>query len=611
MTGEGANVRTRVHEYGGGSYVLGGGPDGTDVYYSEFATQRLMKLAAADGEDAVPITEDCENCRYRYADGVYDASRRRIICVREDHTNPKPSEVVNEIVSVPEDGKGAVEVLATGKDFYAAPRLSPDGKRLSYVCWDHPSMPWDATELRVADVDDAANESSQTSAHELIAGNDGDTSVLQPLWHPKTGELFWISDETGYYNIYKTSFGEDAGGNEPVSVLPMDYDFGGKSPGWVLGQQGYDFLPDGRLVASYSKDGVSRMIVAEVSIPGRPAVDVQEYSGDDDGLPSQFGGIVPGEIGTIYFVGGDPGAPPGIYSYSLADGTAAQLARSSTLSIPESCVSTPAQIEFPTVLGTAFGYYYPPANGDYECTMEDAPPLLVKAHGGPTSCASTMFNPSIQYWTSRGFAVLDVDYGGSTGYGRNYRRRLRGAWGVADVDDVCAGAAYLVSKSLADPKRLCIDGGSAGGFTTLGALTFRDTFTAGCSMYGIGDLTSLAGDTHKFESRYLDGLVGPYPAEADLYKSRSPIESAEKLSCPILLLQGEEDRVVPPNQARTMHDALRKKGIPSCLKLYENEQHGFRVAENIEDALDSELAFFGKVYGIDVPDAVELDIENM
>jgi dipeptidyl aminopeptidase/acylaminoacyl peptidase len=381
----------------------------------------------------------------------------------------------------------------------------------------------------------------------------------------------------------------------------------------MLGQQGYGFLADGRLFATYSKDGSSRLVVANVTNGDGPATDIQEYD-MQDGLPMMFGGIVASASNDLYFIGGSPSTPTSVFKWSLDSPgrDAEQLACSSTLQFSPEIVSIPKQIEFPTTMGkTAFGYYYAPCNEKYKCTTEQAPPLLVKAHGGPTACTGTSFNAVIQYWTSRGFAVLDVDYGGSTGYGRDYRRRLRGAWGIVDVDDVCAGAQYLVQQGLADAKRLCIDGGSAGGYTTLSALAFRDTFRAGTSLYGIGDLSMLAGDTHKFESRYLDGLVGEYPKDMAVYKARSPIESVDTLNCPILLLQGVEDKVVPPNQAESMHQALLKKGLPTCLKLYEGEQHGFRQAKNIEDALDSELAFYGKIYGIPVPNAIEIKIDNL
>jgi len=509
---------------------------------------------------------------------------------------------VNEIVAL-DVRDGSMKVLATGNDFYAHPRISSNGQKLAYITWNHPNMPWDSTELRVTSIyKDSSNESKD---HKLIAGEDGNTSVIQPTY--QGNRLYYISDESGYYNIYRAGYKE--------SILPMSYDFGGAAPGWALGQQGFCFMPDndGRLVAQYSKDGYSVMLTADVSDGNAPAKDIKEYSGSKDNLPMMFGSVIPGSDNDVYFVGGSPSVPSSIYKWNMESKAPAEvLACSSSLSFDEELISVPKQVEFPTTLGTAFGYYYAPKNGGYTCTTDKAPPLLVKAHGGPTACTGSSFNAGIQYWTSRGYAVLDVDYGGSTGYGRDYRRRLRKSWGVVDIDDVCAGAKYLVKEGLADGERLCIDGGSAGGYTTLGALAFKDVFKAGTSLYGIGDLTALAGDTHKFESRYLDGLVGAYPEEEELYKQRSPIESVDTLSCPILLLQGVEDKVVPPNQAEMMHKALLQKGIPTCLKMYEGEQHGFRKAENIEDALDSELAFYSRVFGIEgVPGMVDIEIDNL
>ena len=598
VTPKDSNVRTRVHEYGGASYTL----DTSDntLYYSEFTTQRLMKMSLESNEEPTPLTP--EGNAFRFADGVCDTSRNRLIMVREDHTKPEPVNVVNEVVAV-DTTSGEMTVLATGNDFYAAPRISPDGSKLAYITWNHPNMPWDSTKLYVVDLNNEEYE-ADTESHDLVAGEDDDTSVIQPKWHPRSGELYYISDTSGYYNLYRQGLQQ--------SILPMDVDFGGKAPGWMLGQEGYGFLNNGDIQAVISKDGSSRLLVADVSGDG-PANDLKDF-GMNDGLPMMFGNVVPSTTNDkeLYFVGGSPSTPTSIYKWSLSSKDAAtQLACSSTLTFPDEVISAPKQIEFPTTLGTAFGYYYPPCNGNFDCTTEDAPPLLVKAHGGPTACTGTAFNAGIQYWTSRGFAILDVDYGGSTGYGRDYRRRLRGAWGIVDIDDVCAGAQYLVSQGLADAKRLCIDGGSAGGYTTLGALAFRNVFTAGTSLYGVADLTALAGDTHKFESRYLDGLVGRYPEDEEIYKKRSPIESVDTLSCPILLLQGDEDEIVPPNQAEMMHEALLKKGIPTCLKMYKGEQHGFRKAENIEDALDSELSFYRQVYCIEDDSTATLEIDNL
>ena len=593
-----SNIRTLVHEYGGGALVFGTSPD--QIYFSEFQTQDLSRILP-DGSTFVVAQSN--NGRFRFADGVLSQDGTTIYCVREDHAQPEPKHVVNQVVSI-DTQTGDSKVLATGNDFYAAPRLSPDGKQLAYITWNHPNMPWDATELRVCNLEEeesSSSSSTSSSSHTLIAGDDGDTSVLQPSWHPTSGVLFYISDHSGYYNIYRADKKND-------SILPMETDLGGAAPGWSLGQQGFNFLEDGRVMAQYQNEGKSVLLVSD-----QDGSNVQEY-GTEDGLPMKFGGFCGMDHTHLYFLGASPSTPTSVYQWNMDQkGPAKVLACSSNLQFEDAFISVPQQIEFPTTLGTAFGYYYAPQNGNYQCTSttDKSPPLLVKAHGGPTACTSTAFNAGIQFWTSRGFAILDVDYGGSTGYGREYRRRLRKSWGIVDIDDVCAGAQYLVKQGLADANRLCIDGGSAGGYTTLGALAFRNVFKAGCSLYGIGDLTALAGDTHKFESRYLDGLVGAYPQEETLYKQRSPIESVETLSCPILLLQGEEDKVVPPNQARMMHQALLQKGIPTCLKIYEGEQHGFRKAENIENALDSELAFYGQVFGIQIPNAIEIEIDNM
>ena len=520
--------------------------------------------------------------------------------MREDHGpagDRKPSEVVNEVVKVAL-ADGATTVLATGRDFYGAPRLSPDGSRVAYVTWDHPNMPWDATELRLAAVDGAA---PATEGHDLVDGADGDTSVLQCAWHPTTAELYYVSDAPGNYVLKKFD------GTSSATVLDVGVDLGGSAPGWVFGQQGYSFLPDGAVAAAYPDRATGRTVLHVIAPDGSSAV----YD-KDDGLPHAFGGVAPAPDGSLYLLGGGPDTPSGIFHWDPTKKVGTKLASSSSAEVPEGYVSVPKPVEFPCPLGTAHAYYYAPANKDCS-SSEAAPPLLVKAHGGPTACTGPNYNPGIQFFTSRGFAVLDVDYGGSTGYGREYRRRLRGSWGVVDIDDVCAGATYLVDQGLADAKRLAIDGGSAGGFTTLGALAFKDVFTAGCSLYGVADLAALAGDTHKFESRYLDSLVGAYPADEAVYAARAPINAVDKLNCPILLLQGDEDKIVPLNQAQLMHEALLAKNIPCKLKVYEGEQHGFRKAENIEDALNSELYFYSKVFGFACAgdDITPFAIDNM
>jgi len=388
-----------------------------------------------------------------------------------------------------------------------------------------------------------------------------------------------------------------------------------------LGQQNYCFLPDGRVATCYEdlETGSTRLVL--IPRDGQP----QEFG--QTCFPRSLGGLCPSPYGTtLYFMGADPFVPRGIYEWTLpseardATGDVAPKAEmiacsmSDNMRIDPAFISDPRLLKFTTV-GEEFSYayFYPPTNSRFEAPPGTKPPLLVKAHGGPTACTGCSLRAGIQFWTSRGFAVLDVDYRGSTGYGRTYRERLKGNWGVTDIEDVCAGAQFLVKEGLVDPTQLAIDGGSAGGFTTLAALAFRDVFTAGCSLYGVADLAALAGDTHKFESRYLDGLVGKYPDNKEVYDARSPITHVDKFSCPVLFLQGAEDKIVPPNQAETMYEAVRKQGLPCALKIYPNEQHGFRRSENIEDALNSELAFYAKVFGFKAAgdDVPALEVANL
>ena len=598
------NVRTRVHEYGGGAHVL----LPNSVAFVDFASQRLHLLRGV-GSDAssapaepvclTPESAESPPGRYRFADMSPHPDGELLVAVREDHGptgDAAPCEVVNELVSIPLDGSGDVRVLATGRDFYAHPRVSPTGEHLAYVTWQHPAMPWDATELRLVNLSGPSDAS--TDSHALVDGADGDTSVLQPAWHLE-GSLYYISDASGYYNLRRCSCNGGKLG-APAVRLMKDVDFGGASPGWVFGTQGFTFLADGRVAAHYVDRSTGRSVLSTFADTDDEGLATSSLDSYTEGLPHQFGSLSAAPDGTLYMMGGSPKAPGGVYRWTgLTPGrpwVASMISCSSSALVPEGYTSVPTPVEFPAPLGTSHAFYYPPTNAAFECTTEVAPPLLVKAHGGPTSATSTGFNPTIQFFTSRGIAVLDVDYGGSTGYGREYRRRLRGAWGVVDIDDVCAGAERMVELGLADRKRLAIDGGSAGGYTTLGALAFRDVFTAGCSLYGVADLGVLASDTHKFESRYLDGLVGKYPEDKAVYDERAPINKVDQLSCPILLLQGDEDKIVPPNQAELMHAAMLKKGLPCALKIYQGEQHGFRKAENIEDSLNSELYFYSRVF---------------
>mmetsp|Transcript_10252 Transcript_10252/g.23776 ORF Transcript_10252/g.23776 Transcript_10252/m.23776 type:complete len:734 (+) Transcript_10252:20-2221(+) len=613
VTPAGSNVRTRVHEYGGNSLIIGQEAGAEYVIYSNFADQRLYKLPVGGGEslELTPKSAYAEDARYRFADFALDEPRKRLICVREDHSNPNPADVVNAVVAVALDGSGAMEVLAAGSDFYAAPRLSPDGSKLAFVSWEHPNMPWDSTRLSVVELEQASGRPKEGTAPTVVAGADGRTSVLQPAWSPKTGELFFVSDgQNGFWNLHcvpdaqSTPLGR---WERATNVMPLGADFSGSAPGWALGQQGYSFArSSGAVLAAVRLPGeaASTLLVLDSAFPH---AELSRHSAADGGLPYGFGGLCSKEDGTVYLLGSSPQLPAAIYEWSglttAAAAPATMLASSMKADavIDPKFISSPQLMQFPTTdeaktgVLTAYGYYYPPTNGDFSAPEGELPPLLVKAHGGPTACTGASFNPGTLFWTSRGFAVMDVDYRGSTGYGRSYRQALAGNWGIVDIEDVCAAAQFLSQQGLADPARLCIDGGSAGGFTTLGALAFKKVFAAGCSLYGVADCSALAADTHKFESRYLDGLIGKYPEEKAKYDARSAIYSTETLSCPVLLLQGDEDKIVPPNQAEAMHKALLDKGIPTALKMYKGEQHGFRQAANIQDALNSELFFFSRV----------------
>ncbi len=568
------NVRSRVHEYGGGAYTVHQGT----VYFSNFADQRLYAQRA--GEAPVPLTpEVTPTAGLRYADAVVDAQQQRLICVLEDHR--QTGEAVNAIATVPLSG-GSPKVLVSGNDFYSSPRLSPDGKQLAWITWNHPQMPWDGTELWLAGVTD---DGSLSRPRKLV-GNVKE-SVCQPQWSP-AGALHFISDATGWWNLYRWE------GERGEPLFPMEAEFAG--PQWNFGQSSYGFEDNTSILCTYVYQGITRLARFDT------------FARSMDELEIPYCGIGSLQIGQGFavFLAASTDQPSALVRLDLATLQMTELRRSSSLTIDPGYLSEPEVISFPTTGGfNAYGIYYRPHNKDYEAPVTERPPLLVKSHGGPTAAASSAFNPVIQYWTSRGFAVLDVNYGGSTGYGRAYRNRLQGKWGIVDVDDCVNGARYLVDQGKADADRLTIDGGSAGGYTTLAALTFRDVFKAGASYYGVSNMSSLAEETHKFESRYLDSLVGPYPQDKAVYEERSPINSVEQLSCPIILLQGSEDKIVPPNQAEEMVDALKEKGIPVAYLLFEGEQHGFRKAENIKRALDAEFSFYSQIFGFALADEIE------
>ena len=604
------NVRTRVHEYGEGDFTVSEGA----VYFTNFDDQRLYRQEAGGAPAAITAAPDPAG-GLRYADFVVDGARNRLICVHEDHTGTG-TEPVNTVSAV-SLADGAVSTLVSGSDFYSSPRLSPDGLRLAWMAWNHPNMPWDGVELWVAPV---AADGSLGSA-ELVAGGP-EESVLQPAWSPD-GILYFVSDRTNWWNLYRRN---GAGDVESVTG-PLEMEFG--KPHWVFGAATYGFASAERIICAANGRGSW----------GLYSLDTASGRLDSLGLPynEMARGDLKVDAGQAVFGAGTPTQPLSVLRLDLAENDAESrtddrtgdrndnrnddrnddrtqsLRRASAAVVDSGYLSEPRAIEFPTENGlTAHAFYYPPRNMDFEAPPGEKPPLLVKSHGGPTAAAQQSLSLSIQYWTSRGIGVLDVNYGGSTGYGRDYRDRLKGQWGIVDVDDCVNGARYLAGRGEVDGNRLAIDGGSAGGYTTLAALAFREVFSAGASHYGVSDLAALAQDTHKFESRYLDSLVGPYPERADLYRERSPIHHTEGLSCPLILFQGLEDRIVPPSQAELMFEAVKAKGLPCAYIPFEGEQHGFRRAENIRRSLDGELYFYSRVFGFELAEEVEpVEIENL
>ncbi len=507
---------------------------------------------------------------------------RLLVTVRERHETD--GEVVNELVSLPADGSAAPRVIASGHDFYAAPRLSPDGRRLAWLSWDHPRMPWDGTELWTAEL-----AGDGTVAGERLVAGGPQESILQPLWSP-AGELWFASDRTGWWNLYAVELGRsgessDAGAGagglpEPCPLVVRDAEFV-KVP-WVFGLQHYVFLADGTLAVSYTEDGRDHLAVLDPAAPDAIAAHEEVALRELDSAYTVVYSLAPlgdrvGLVGALHTEGSQ------VAVIDPRSGDSEVVRRGRPVLIDPLYISRPEAITFPTEGGlSAHANYYPPANPGFVAPEGELPPLLVNVHGGPTSAHEAMLDLDIQYWTSRGIAVVDVNYGGSTGYGREYRERLRGEWGVVDTVDSINAARYLVARGDADPARLGVRGGSAGGYTTLNALTRFDVFSAGASLFGLADLETFAtGGTHKFESQYLDSLLGPYPERRDVYRERSPIHHVDDLSCPVILLQGLEDVIVPPAQADIIVEALRRKGLPFAYLGFEGEQHGFRKAENI------------------------------
>jgi dipeptidyl aminopeptidase/acylaminoacyl peptidase len=574
LTPAGRNVRTRVHEYGGASWLVA---DGACIF-ANFADQRLyrQRVGAADSEPLTPEPATAKR-HWRYGDGVLDHRRHRWIGVREDHAGD--GEAVNAIVAVDLDrpGESPGRVLVDGHDFFCSARLSPDATRMVWLAWDHPNMPWNGTTLYLADI---APDGGPAAAR-VIAGGPSE-SVFQPTWSPDGSTVVFVSDRTGWWNLY--AYDVARGTTRPL--CPMEAEFG--VPQWVLDASTFAFIDSARIVCTYTKSGLGRLAILEVATGG-----LQEIA-----TPFTEFGAVRASRDRVVFRGGAPDRPTSIVALDLQSGAhrtlkqATDLIDRTELRIAD-YLTRAEPVAFPTTGGkTAFALFYAPHNPDYVGGAGEKPPVLVKCHGGPTSSASSTLNLGIQFWTSRGIAVLDVNYGGSTGFGREYRERLRLNWGIVDVDDCVNGVRHLAAQGRIDPRRAVISGGSAGGYTTLAALAFRDVFQGGASYYGVSDVAALARDTHKFESRYLDWLIGPYPQEEARYRERSPLYHADRLSKPVIFFQGDEDAVVPPNQTDVMVEALRRNSNAVGYLLFSGEQHGFRQAANIKRCLDSELAFY-------------------
>jgi len=571
--------RTRVHEYGGGAFTVHKGI----IYFCNFTDQHLYSQSIIGGTPDLLTPGD----GYRYADMIVDDKRNHIICIREDHTGA--GEAVNTIVSIDLHGNDNGTILVEGNNFYSNARLSPDGKKLAWLTWNHPNMPWDGTELWVADV----LEDGTLQNADLVTGSTSE-SIFQPEWSPD-GILYFVAEYSGWWNLYRWMDGR------AEALHPMEAEFG--YPQWIFGMSTYAFVSANKIICTYTQNGLWFLASLETDTKKFTPIETP-YT--DIHFPRA-------ENGFVIFFAGSPSQPDSLIRMDVETLKMEIIIQAFEVTVDTDYLSQAKPISFPTTDGnTAHALYYAPKNKDYAAPEDERPPLMVISHGGPTSATGTTLKYDIQYWTSRGFAVVDVNYGGSTGYGREYRQRLNGNWGIVDVDDCCNAALYLVEQGLVDPNRLAIRGGSAGGFTTLACLAFKDVFKAGASHFGVSDLEALAKETHKFESRYLDSMIGPYPERKDLYEERSPINFTQNINCPIILFQGDEDQVVPPNQSQLMFEAVRAREIPTAYVLFEGEQHGFRKAESIKRALEGELYFYSKIFKFDLAEKVEpVQIENL
>jgi len=584
------NVRSRVHEYGGGAYDVASGV----LVFCNFDDRRVYR-ADLSGEgsagEARPITPAGA---LRYGDLRIVSGGTAVLAVCEDH-GTDGAEPSNRLVRLDATGDNADggAVLVTGPDFVSSPALSRDGRRLAWLQWDHPNMPWDGTELCVAEVDAAG----QLTAPRVIAGGPTE-SVSQPRWAPD-GRLVFVSDRSGWWNLYACDVTDPAAGE---ALWPDDHEFA--DPSWVFGMSSYGISDEGVLLVRWLDEGYAHLGTVDLRSGDRTQIDLD--------ITAVASVVVSAESALLLV--GYSDRPNALVRLDLTAPGAVQVLRESspmTLELDQVSLAEPMTWQAPDG-EPVYGFFNPPRSSGYRGPEGELPPLIVMSHGGPTGMSPPIFDSHVQFWTTRGIGVLTVNYRGSSGYGRAYRDKLKGLWGVVDVDDCTSGAVAMASKGLADPHRLAIRGGSAGGYTTLAALTFRDVFTAGASLFGIGDLEMLAKDTHKFESRYLDGLVAPYPEGRELYRERSPIHHVDQISCPMILLQGRDDPVVPLNQAESMADALRAKGLPIALMVFDGEGHGFRKAATVIRAFEAEAYFYSRMFGFHLADHVEpVEIENL
>ncbi len=609
------SVRTKAHEYGGGSYLVHNGV----CYFVNASDQRVYKIHVETGSSPITLSpENSDHTRYCYWCFEIDEHRQQLIGICEIHRKPKEDQTQLEpesnIISLKLDGSSTIgfNVLVFGNDFYSNPRISPDGEKLSWLTWNHPNMFWDNSECWIADFTNlgmlnkhrkvAGGMRSQTSenTHDSLNEDHGE-SVFQPEWSP-TGDLIFVSDRSNWWNLY--SYNTYNKYTETLLEMPAEF----ATPQWVFGMSTYGFLNSYTLFCTYTQNGIWHIGLLDLmSHTFIQQTSAQQTSTQQTLDFTYYEGIAcQDDNDSALFIAANENTLPQLIHWTTSRCT--MIKESSASSIDHEHISIPENITFKNdQQEDVHGFFYPPHNTQYCGKQDTLPPLIVMSHGGPTGATNSALNLKIQYWTNRGFAVFDINYSGSTGYGRQYRRRLYQQWGIKDVEDLCLGAEYLINEKKVNPNQVAIRGSSAGGYSVLAALTFKDTFKAGASLYGIGDLCLLAEDTHKFESRYCDQLIGEYPKEKSLYQQRSPINYIDQLNCPVIFLQGLDDNVVPPNQAELMVNALHQKNIPVAYVTFEGEGQGFRQAKNIRYAIDVEYAFYTKIFTIEVSEDI-LDV---